>query len=129
MGIIEEVPSKEIVHNGPIYYMPHRPFVRLSSSTTKVRPVLDASAKGPNGISLNDCMLTGPSLNPNLVEILVRFRRWPYVVSADINKAFLQIGVQSQDKDVHRFFMPGTNGIRQMRFNSDLWQDLKPLFT
>ena len=77
LGIIEEVPSEEVLQCGPIYYMPHRPVVRLNSNSTKVRPVFDASAKGPNGISLNNCMLTGPSLNPNLVEILIRFRRWP----------------------------------------------------
>lgn len=117
LGIIEEVPSEEIVQDGPIYYLPHRPVVRLSSSTTKVRPVFDASAKGPNGIFLNDCMVTGPSLNPDLVEILIRFRRWPYVISADIVKAFLQISVHSLDRNVHRFLMPGTNGVRHMRFN------------
>lgn len=66
--------------------MPHRPVVRLNSSSTKVLSVFDAFARGPNGISLNDCMLTGPSLNPDLVEILIRFRRWPF--TADIVKAF-----------------------------------------
>ena len=117
LGIIEEVPSEEVLQCGPIYYMPHRPVVRLNSSSTKIRPVFDASAKGPNGISLNDCMLTGPSLNPDLVEILIRFRRWPYVVTADIVKAFLQISVHHQDKNVHRFLMPGKNGVKHMRFN------------
>ena len=87
-GIIEEVPLEEVLQHNPIYYLPHRPVVKLSSSTTKVRPVFDASAKGPNGISLNDCMVTGPSLNPDLVEIMIRFRRFPYVISADIAKAF-----------------------------------------
>lgn len=115
LGIIEEVPLDEIVHPGPIYYMPHRPVVKLSGST-KVRPVFDASAKGPNGISLNDCMRTGPSLNPDLVEILIRYRRWPYVVTADIVKAFLQISVHNQDRDVHRFLLQKENDVRHMRF-------------
>ena len=35
LGIIEEVPLEEIMHPGPIYYMPHRPVVSLSR-TTKV---------------------------------------------------------------------------------------------
>lgn len=116
LGIIEEVPLEEIVHLGPIYYMPHRPVVKSSSSATKVRPVFDASAKGPKGVSLNDCMVTGPSLNPALVEILIRYRRWPYVITADIVKAFLQISVHSQDRNVHRFLMPGKSGVRHMRF-------------
>ncbi|XP_068202710.1 uncharacterized protein [Palaemon carinicauda] len=117
LGIIEEIPSEDLVSQGPIYYMPHRSIVELNSSTTKIRPVFDASARGPNGISLNDCMLTGPSLNPDLVGILIRFRRWPYVISADVVKAFLQINVHSQDKNVHRFFIPGKDGVRHMRFN------------
>ncbi|XP_068246461.1 uncharacterized protein [Palaemon carinicauda] len=117
LGIIEEIHSEDLVSQGPIYYMPHRPVVKLNSSNTKIRPVFYASAKGPNGISLNDCMLTGPSLNPDLVGILISFRCWPYVISADVVKAFLQINVHSQDKNVHRFFMPGKGGVKHMRFN------------
>ncbi|XP_068218384.1 uncharacterized protein [Palaemon carinicauda] len=46
LGIIEEIPSEGLVSQGPIYYMPHIPVVKLNSSTTKIRPVFDASAKG-----------------------------------------------------------------------------------
>ncbi|KAK3892841.1 hypothetical protein Pcinc_003312 [Petrolisthes cinctipes] len=42
--IIEEVPKQEITSVNPVYYMPHRPVVKLISSSTKVRPVFDASA-------------------------------------------------------------------------------------
>ena len=105
------------MHPAPVYYLPHRPVVRLNSSSTKIRPVFDASAKGPNGLSLNDCMVTGPSLNPDLVEILIRFRHFPFVVTADIVKAFLQINVSDHDKNVHRFLLPGKNGVKHMRFN------------
>nr|XP_027223343.1 uncharacterized protein LOC113815478 [Penaeus vannamei] len=55
-GIIEEVPSSEVVSSQPTYYMPHRPVVKESSSSTKVRPVFDASATSYNGTSLNDCL-------------------------------------------------------------------------
>lgn len=73
-GIIERVVNPE-VHSGPVFYLPHRPVVKESSSTTKIRPVFDASAKGVNGVSLNDCLETGPCLLPSLVEIILRFRR------------------------------------------------------
>ena len=53
-GVIEEVPSDEVTSANPIFYMPHRPVLKESSLTTKVRPVFDASAKGFNGVSLND---------------------------------------------------------------------------
>ena len=73
------------------------------SISSKVRPVFDALAAGPNGISLNNCLDSGPSLIPDLVEILLRFRRWNIALTADITKAFLQIGVQRPDQDVHWF--------------------------
>ena len=102
-GIIERVPATEIEQREhPIYYMPHHPVVKESSST-RVRPVFDASAKGKNGVSLNDCVHAGPSLLPSLPGVLMRFRRWRIGMTADIRKAFLQISVTPRDRNVHRF--------------------------
>ena len=101
MGIIEEVPSKEINwKKNPLFYLPHRPVIRESRVSTKIRPVFDASAKAKTGVSLNDCLHAGP----DLIEILIRFRKWKVALNADIQKAFLQICLQPEDKDVHRFF-------------------------
>jgi hypothetical protein len=55
---------------------------------------------GPNGVSLNDCLKTGPNPIPLLPEILIRFRRWPVAMIADITKAFLQLGINRMDQDV-----------------------------
>ncbi|XP_063601659.1 uncharacterized protein LOC134777731 [Penaeus indicus] len=115
-GIIEEVPSNEVLSSQPTYYMPHRPVVKESSASTKIRPVFDASAASYNGISLNDCLESGPSLNPDLVKVLIRFRRWKVALTADITKAFLQICVQEKDRDVHRFLWKCKDSIRIMRF-------------
>ena len=41
----EFVPRDEIHTSGPIYYLPHFPVVRQGASSTKIRPVFDASAK------------------------------------------------------------------------------------
>ncbi|XP_043195478.1 uncharacterized protein LOC122366890 [Amphibalanus amphitrite] len=114
-GIITEVSCDEV--DGPVFYLPHRPVVRESSATTKVRPVFDASAKGPNGVSLNDCLETGPCLLPDLVEVLMRFRRWRFAVSADIRKAFLMIGLRERDQHVHRFLWHKDDVVRTMSFN------------
>ena len=115
-GIVEEVPTEEMVTNFPTFYLPHHPVVKESSRSTKVRPVFDASCKGVNGISLNDCMEKGPKMIPDLVKILLRFRRWQYGLSADIQKAFLMIGLHTEDKDVHRFLWNVNDQIRTMRF-------------
>ena len=69
-----------------------------------------------NGISLNHCLESGPPLNPLLVEVLVRFRRWKVALTGDISKAFLQINVRKEDRDVHRFLWNINGNIRTMRF-------------
>ena len=102
-GIVEEVPANDVDTSSPVYYLPHHPVVKAHSSSTKVRPVFDASAKSYNGVSLNDCMCTGPNLLPDLVSLLLRFRRWKVALTADVVKAFLQVAVHPADRDAHRF--------------------------
>ena len=115
-GVIEVVPSKEIITTRPVYYLPHRPVVKVTSTSTPVRPVFDASAPGPNGVSLNDCMEAGPNMMPLLCDVIVRFRRWPIAILADIKKAFLQIAVSTEHRDVHRFLWELNEDVRVMRF-------------
>ena len=116
-GVIEEVPMEEkLADSHPVFYLPHRPVVKESSTTTKVRPVFDASAKGFNGVSLNDCLNTGPSFLPDLPGILLRFRRWKVALVADVTKAFLQIKVRPEDRDVHRFLWYDQGVTKVMRF-------------
>ena len=115
-GVVEEVPSHELDGPHPRFYLPHRPVVKESSVSTRVRPVFDASAPGPNGVSLNDCLEVGPCLIPSLVDVLLRFRRWRVAVTADISKAFLQVGLRKEDRDVHRFLWLHEGRKRVMRF-------------
>ncbi|GFR71744.1 Gypsy retrotransposon integrase-like protein 1 [Elysia marginata] len=117
-GFIEEVSQDEINSDSesPTFYLPHRPVIREESLTTKIRPVFDASCKGANGVSLNDCMNSGPNLIPDLVQILLRFRQWKYALTADITKAFLQINLHPEDRDVHRFLWNLNGNTRVMRF-------------
>ena len=115
-GVIEEVPCEELESQHPTFYLPHHPVVKESSTSTKVRPVFDASSPGPNGVSLNDCVETGPCLIPSLVEVLLRFRRWRFAVTADIVKAFLQLQLKQEDRDVHRFLWECDGEVRVMRF-------------
>ncbi|GBO00253.1 hypothetical protein AVEN_145245-1 [Araneus ventricosus] len=60
-GIIETIPEDEISNSG--HYLPHRPVIKPSSATTKVRPVFDASLKRTGYASLNECLSVGPSLS------------------------------------------------------------------
>jgi hypothetical protein len=112
----------------PVFYMPHRPVLKESSMTTKIRPVFDASARGYNTFSLNDCLEAGPSLIPELLGVLIRFRRWKVAICADITKAFLQIVVCKEDRDVHRFLWNDKGVIRVMRFTRVPFGDKSSMF-
>ena len=84
--------------------MPHKPVVKRDGTTTKVRMVFDTSMKPrPVANSVNDCMFTGPPLQPLLWDILIRARVAPSIALVDIQKAFLQVGVKEDDRDAFRF--------------------------
>jgi len=88
---------------GPEFYLPHCPLVRSKATTTKIRPVFDASAQTEGGLSLNDFLETGENLNPELLAVLLRFRWHRVAWVGDIEKAFLQIEIHSKDRDALRF--------------------------
>ena len=97
-GVIEKV--VELEKAVKVHYLPHQAVVRKEAATTKVRIVYDASSKGEKtGTSLNDCLHVGPSLKPLLYDILPQFRENRIVLMGDIEKAFLNIGTDKEDRD------------------------------
>ena len=100
-GIIERV--VELEKAPKVHYLPHQAVVRKESTTTKVRVVYHALwREGKVGTSLNDCLHVGPSLNPLLFNILLRFRENRVVLVGDIEKGFLNVEVDV-DRDCLRF--------------------------
>ena len=93
-GYAERAPSTP---DGPLHVMSHHAVYKNG----KIRIVFDASAGHPR--SLNDCVLAGPNLIADLAGILLRFRLHRVAVSADIEKAFLQISLHPEERDVTRF--------------------------
>lgn len=83
------------------YYLPHHPVFK-DSVTTKVRPVFNASMKTTNGTSLNDILITGPRLQEELFNILVRFRTHKIAFSADIEKMYLHVNLNEKDRNYQR---------------------------
>ena len=78
----------------------------------------DGSARfSESHLSLNDCLQAGPNLIPKLFDILIRFR----ALTADIEKAFLMIGIHESDRDMLRFLGFADPHKEDMKFsNSDL---------
>ncbi|KAK5847425.1 hypothetical protein PBY51_016551 [Eleginops maclovinus] len=68
----------------------------------KIRIVFDSSAQC-NNVSLNDVLLKGPDLNNTLVGVLIRFRREPYAVMADVEQMFHNFIVNEEHRDYLRF--------------------------
>ena len=61
------------VISGYIEYKYHRPVIRESAETIKIRIVYDASAKAcQTSTNLNECLETGPPLQNQLWDILMR---------------------------------------------------------
>ncbi|UYV68423.1 hypothetical protein LAZ67_5004285, partial [Cordylochernes scorpioides] len=100
-GLIERIEENRPQKKG--HYLPHRPVFKAESRTTPLRPVLDASCRSYNGLSLNDYLEKGPNLLEKIPEIVIRFREKGIGVLADIRKAFQMITVQLQDQDFLRF--------------------------
>ncbi|XP_045216847.2 uncharacterized protein LOC123566631 [Mercenaria mercenaria] len=101
-GIVE--PAERYQNDGMLHYLPHHAVMKTDHTTTKLRIVYDASAKTKYDISsLNDCLYRGPVLLNDLCGTLIRFRMNKIGIVSDIEKAFLQIGLQENQRDVTRF--------------------------
>ena len=85
-----------------MHYMPHHMVVRKYKATTKLRVVYDASTNSV-GLSLNDCLFVGPSLNKKILDALLRFRIYPILIVAVIEEAFLMVSITETDRDALRF--------------------------
>ncbi|XP_055591113.1 uncharacterized protein LOC129743167 [Uranotaenia lowii] len=88
----------------PRYFLPHHAVLRPESSTTKLRTVFDASCKSCSGLSLNDVLLAGPTIQDTLLSIVLRFRMHAYVVTGDIAKMYRQVLVHDEDQPLQRIF-------------------------
>lgn len=121
---IEEVPAASPI--GESHYLPHHAVFKDSVSTP-LRIVFNCSARAKGKTaSLNDCLMTGPSLTNKLGEVLLKFRTNPYAYTADISKAFLRIGLHKEDRDFTRFLWPADithpdHQVKTYRFRSVLF--------
>jgi hypothetical protein len=74
--------------------------VRNDKVSTKIRSIFDVSSGKP---LLNSCLETEPNQIQPLFDVMVRFRHHRIALSADVEKAFLQIRSAEEDLDWVRF--------------------------
>ncbi|XP_045779565.1 uncharacterized protein LOC123877104 [Maniola jurtina] len=85
------------------HFIPHHGVLRESSATTKLRAVFNASSSTTStNISLNSIQMVGPTVQDDLLSILLRFRQHKYVILADVEKMYRQILVHPDDRYLQR---------------------------
>jgi len=100
LGHMEPVTYQE--GKSTCYFLPHHPVFKETSSTTKTRVVFDGGAKTSNGLSLNDILQMGATVQQDLYSIVLWFRTHQGCFTADIAKMYHQIVVHPQDRDLQR---------------------------
>ena len=109
LGIIERVSNiSGNMKTNKGHYIPHHGVFKDGSP--KLRVVMNGSANTETGVCLNDCLSPGPPLTNELIEMVMRFRTHEYIITGDIEKAFLQLEVADADRDFLRFLWYDKDG-------------------
>lgn len=77
--------------------------IQEDRSTRKVWIVFHASSRAANAKSFNQNLECGANLDPDLVGLLLDFTQHRVAMIANIEKAFLQIPVNEEDRGALRF--------------------------
>ncbi|NEV48973.1 DUF1759 domain-containing protein, partial [Wolbachia pipientis] len=104
LGHMERITIEQELARTPRNYIPHHAVLKSSSLTTKLRVVFDASCKNSTGISLNECLSIGPTLQEDLFSILLRFRTFQYVITADITQMYRQVLIDKSQTPLQTIF-------------------------
>lgn len=94
MTLIDENKEKQV------NYLPHHGVINEGSMTTKLRVVFDGSSPTESGISFNDIQFAGPSLQEDVIDVLLRFRQYLYAICADICKMYRQMLVTPEQREL-----------------------------
>lgn len=77
-------------------FLPHHAVLRTPNG--KIRVVFDGSVATSTGVSLNQCLHSGPKLIRDISDILTSFRRHQVVFVADIRMMFRQTVIHPDDR-------------------------------
>ena len=95
-GILERVYHSRQIDGERVYYIPHQPVFKESSTTTKMRIVFDASSGKP---SLNDLLYRGKVYagkdDKAIPAIILRARLMPILISMDLARAWCKNQIET----------------------------------
>lgn len=102
-GIVEPVTGEA---KGREFYIPHKPVIRETAESTKLRIVYDASARAhEKAPSWNECLETGAPSQNLLWSVLVRNHLQSVAIAGDLKQAFLQVRICEPDRDMRCVFI------------------------
>ncbi|GFX99333.1 integrase catalytic domain-containing protein [Trichonephila clavipes] len=107
LGHMREISQKRDDET-PNCYIPYHMVINEKSTTTKCRVVFNASSKTKNGKSLNDVLITGPKLQTEIFNHLIKFRSYRVAFAADIEKMYRQILILDEDCKYQRIVWRAT---------------------
>lgn len=90
------------------FYLPFFCVYREDSPSTPIRIVWDCAAKF-SGKSLNSEVESTPNRLQDLFKILLRMRKFQFVVTSDISEMFLKVRMDPKDRRFHRFVFDGND--------------------
>ncbi|XP_075156182.1 uncharacterized protein LOC142229500 [Haematobia irritans] len=92
MSLATDIPSQT-----KTYFLPHHCVHKEESTTTKLRVVFDGSAKTNTGLSLNETLHSGPTIQAKLFNTILRFRFFKIALSGDICKMYRCVLINPPD--------------------------------
>lgn len=84
--------------NKESYIIPHHGVFKKNAHKKKLRVVYDASCKTTSGYSLNDVLEIGQPLHNDMRKIVIQFRQFPIVMTADIEQMYNQIDIHEEHR-------------------------------
>ena len=130
LGVMDRVndPQPHLNDDAIKCYAPVCVVEKLTSLTSPHRLCVEANFKTGTGLSLNDNILTTPSLHLKIADIELRSRMGKYLVIADIKKLFLNLKIDDvTDQDLLRVIYKPVNAnqpddpYQVWRYNSVIW--------
>ncbi|KAG5864007.1 hypothetical protein JTB14_026635 [Gonioctena quinquepunctata] len=83
----------ELLPNETYYFFPHHGVMNGGSVSTKLRVVFDGSWASDNDIPLNDILLVGSTIQDDLLSIILRLKRYRFVMCAVVEKMYMMVEI------------------------------------
>nr|XP_024219630.1 uncharacterized protein LOC112211706 [Halyomorpha halys] len=99
----EQLSHMSVASTPARYVIPHHGVWQVKPQGTKLRVVFDAS-NSAGAVSLNDVLMSGPKLQQDLSDILIRFRSYPIALTGDLVKMYRQILVCPEARKLQHIF-------------------------